>query len=49
MIQCIIAAHEEVHNEPGDREEYQADIKPVAYDECFLDNMFSYKIKTDPG
>jgi hypothetical protein len=49
MIQCIISPDQVINQQPYNREKDKAYVKLGANYISFLYNIFSYKIKSDPG
>jgi hypothetical protein len=49
MIQITITANQVINDEPGKREDRNAYVKPRANYKRFVNDIFPYKVKNDPG
>jgi hypothetical protein len=49
MIKVAISANQVIHYQPDDGKKNNADIKPGTNYKSLVYDIFSYKIKTDPG
>jgi hypothetical protein len=49
MVNGIITANEVINHQPGNRENNKAGIKPGSNNKSLINDIFSCKIKTDPG
>jgi hypothetical protein len=49
VIEIAVTAYQVIYHQPGDWKNRDAYIKPGANDKGFVNDIFSNKIKNDPG